>query len=147
MIVVDVSVFAKLFIDEPDHARAEALFSHALETDLPLAAPSLLLYEALSIGLRHGVPFIEISKLLSRLRLAGLDLAEPTESELLLAERIATTGKSAGYPGLQDSIYHAMAIERGGTFVTADARHVTRAGQYGHVLLLADWRPGLIPPA
>lgn len=143
MIVVDVSVFAKLFLDEPDRGQAEALFSHALETDLPLIAPGLLLYEALSVGIRYSVPFGAISGLLSRLRMAGLELAEPTEEELLVAERIATTGsKSAGYPGLQDSVYHAMAIERGGTFVTADTRHVAKAGEYGHVSLLADWRPG-----
>jgi predicted nucleic acid-binding protein len=143
MIVVDVSVFAKLFLDEPDHGSAETLFSHALETELPLVAPSLLLYEALSIALRHGVPFGKVVELLGRLRTAGLEISEPDEIDLLLAERITTTGnKAAGYPGLQDSIYHAMAIQRGGTFVTADARHVAKAGQFGHVTLLADWRPG-----
>ncbi|MDQ6436980.1 type II toxin-antitoxin system VapC family toxin [Mesorhizobium sp. LHD-90] len=143
MIVVDVSVFAKLFLDEPDHDQAEALFSHALEAELPLVAPSLLLYEALSIGLRHGVPFEAIMGLLGRLRVARLEISEPAESDLLLAERIATTGnKAAGYAGSQDSIYHAMAIQRGGMFVTADARHVAKAGHFGHVTLLADWRPG-----
>lgn len=142
MIVVDVSVFAKLFLDEPDRESAEALFSHALETELPLAAPSLLLYEALSIGLRHGVPFDAIMGLLGRLRSAGLEISEPGESDLLLAERIATAGnKAAGYPGLQDSIYHAMAIQREGMFVTADSRHVAKAGQFGHVTLLSEWRP------
>jgi predicted nucleic acid-binding protein len=142
MIVVDASVFAKLFLDELDHDQAEALFSHALETELPLVAPSLLLYESLSIGLRHGVPFEEITGLLGRLRIARLEISEPDESELFLAEHIATTGnKAAGYPGLQDSIYHATAIQRDGLFVTADARHVAKAGQFGHVTLLADWKP------
>ncbi|WP_442581076.1 type II toxin-antitoxin system VapC family toxin [Mesorhizobium sp. ASY16-5R] len=142
MIVVDVSVFAKLFLDEPDHDQAEALFAHALEAELSLVAPSLLLYEALSIALRHGVPFDKVMELLGRLRIAGLEIAQPDESDILLAESITTTGtKTAGYPGLQDSIYHALAIQRGGKFVTADARHVAKAGQFGHVMLLADWKP------
>lgn len=57
MIVVDASVFAKLFLDEPDRPEAEALFAHVAERDVELVAPSLIVYEALPIGLRHAVPF------------------------------------------------------------------------------------------
>lgn len=143
MIVVDASVFAKLFLDEADRPEAEALFAYVAEHDLILVAPTLMVYEALSIGLRHDVPFKSILGLLESARAIGLQILEPSAGELTVAERIATTGnKGAGYPALQDSIYHAMAIERGGTFVTADRRHVTKAGKFGNVSLLADWKPG-----
>lgn len=143
MIVVDASVFAKLFLDEPDRPEAEALFAYVAEHDVELVAPTLIVYEALSIGLRHTVPFKSILELLESARTIGLDVVEPSAHELVAAERIATTGsRGAGYPALQDSIYHAMAIERGGTFVTADRRHVAKAAQFGNVSLLASWRPG-----
>jgi hypothetical protein len=57
----------------------------------------------------------------------------------LRAEKIDTTGHAkSGYPALNDSIYHAMAIERGGVFVTADRRHFAKSKQFGSVVLLAD---------
>jgi len=34
-----------------------------------------------------------------------------------------------------------MAIERGGTFVTADRKHVEKTRAFGSVQLLSDWRP------
>jgi len=143
MIVLDVSVFAKLFLDESDHAEAEALFTYVTEHDIAFIAPTLIVYEALSIGLRHDVPFQSILSLLESARAAGLQILEPGIEELMTAERSATAGnKAAGYPSLQDSIYHAMAIERGGMFITADRRHVTKAGTFGNVTLLADWKPG-----
>ena len=40
-----------------------------------------------------------------------------------------------------DAAYHALAISRGGTMVTADRRYVARAASAGHLALLADW-PG-----
>ncbi len=47
-----------------------------------------------------------------------------------------------GYPTLFDSIYHAMALERGGVFVTADRKHVDRTRSFGGVMLLSEWAGG-----
>jgi predicted nucleic acid-binding protein len=143
VIVIDASIFGKLFLAEDDSASAGALVSHALESGEEMVAPTALLYESLSIALRHGVPFKTVLTLLDHLRAVGLAIGEPSEAELLTAERITTTGHSkTGYPALNDSIFHAMAIERDGVFVTADRRHVAKAKQFGSVVLLADWRPG-----
>lgn len=43
-----------------------------------------------------------------------------------------------------DAAYHALAIVRGGTMLTADRRYVRKAERAGHLRLLDDWRP---PPA
>jgi hypothetical protein len=40
-----------------------------------------------------------------------------------------------------DSIYQAIAVERRATFVTAGAKHLARPRPFGHITLLADWRP------
>jgi predicted nucleic acid-binding protein len=142
MIILDASVFAKLLLQEPDRSKALSLIEHAIASREGLIAPSLFIYELLSIALRHDVPFADALGLLDRLRASALAVEEPTSDELVRAEDIATTGHAkSGYPALGDSIYHAMAIERRGTFVTADQRHFAKAKQFGHVVLLADWQP------
>lgn len=139
MIVVDASVFNKLFLSEPDRSEAVVLFRQCIESGRPLLAPSLILYEALSVALHYDVPFEVVHDLFSTQRAAGMRLIEPNRSMLLIARRIAGDGsRQAGYPSLQDSIYHAVAIELGGVFVTADRRHVVRAQKHGHIALLSD---------
>ena len=140
MIVIDASVFGKLILDEPDSAEAQALVAYGL-AEGGLIAPSLLLYETLSIALCKGVSFRAAYDLLQTIRDAGLELFEPTAGEIMKAEEMATTGtKAAGYPDFADSIYHAMAISRGGVFVTADRRHTAKTSTFGSIVLLADWR-------
>ncbi len=139
MIVVDASVFNKLFLNEPDTPEAVALFRHALETGRDIIAPTLLLFEALSVALHYGVSFEAVHDLLSAQRSAGMRLLEPDRATILNAHKIATDGSpKSGYPSLQDAIYHAMAIELDAVFVTADRRHVSKAGHFGHIALLAD---------
>jgi predicted nucleic acid-binding protein len=38
-----------------------------------------------------------------------------------------------------DAVYHAIALERRGTLVTADAAYLKRAGKLGRAVLLADF--------
>jgi predicted nucleic acid-binding protein len=142
MIIPDASVIGKLFLSEEDSPAAEALVQHALANDLGLIAPAVLIYEVLSIAVRHSVPFGYVLDIFDSLKRGGLDLREPTRAELITAEKITTTGQAkSGYPALNDSIFHAMAIERGGVFVTADKRHFAKTKHFGSVVLLADWRP------
>jgi predicted nucleic acid-binding protein len=142
MIVIDVSVFVKLFLPEEDQDQAHRLFEHAVTNALPLVAPTILFYEAASVALRYGVAFDLIFELIERLVAGGLRLVHPNPEDMRRTHAIATAGHAkSGYPELADSIYHAMAIERRGIFVTADQRHVAKTKQFGSVVLLADWRP------
>jgi predicted nucleic acid-binding protein len=144
MIVVDASVFNKLFLDEIDKEDALALFRYSLENDVQLVAPNLLFYESLSAALHYEIPFEIVYQTLTVQRAAGMRLIEPSFATLRLAQKMASEGnKKIGYPSLQDSIYHAMAIELEGVFVTADQRHVAKCGHFGHVALLSEktgWR-------
>jgi predicted nucleic acid-binding protein len=140
LIVIDASVFVKLFKTEDDSAAARALIDHVVVDEAPSLAPSIVLYETLSAALHIGHSFDKVGTLFEQLRTFGLVIREPTKDELMLAERIATTkAPTGGYPTLFDSIYHAMAIVRGATFITADERHMMKAGHFGSVALLADW--------
>lgn len=141
-LILDASILAKLFRDEPDSPAAEAVLVHCARHRLVHKAPSLALYEVLSVALHYGVPFDIPVQIIADLGKAGFELVEPGAEELRKAESIATTKSQAyGFPELKDSIYHAMAIVRGGVFLTADNRHFQRTKTLGNIQLLADWRP------
>jgi predicted nucleic acid-binding protein len=142
MLVLDASVLVKLFRDEPDSAVAYSLVKHCADKQVAFLSPGLALYELLSVALHYEVSFTVPIELVKRLRQTGFRLVEPSAREILKAEQIARANSpSHGFPQLKDSIYHAMAVERGATFVTADAKHLARTRSFGHITLLADWRP------
>lgn len=142
MIVVDASVLVKLFKQhETDSGIAKSLAEGIARGEVRAAAPDLILYECLSAALHIGVDFLVVRQLFDGLASCGMQLMGPNAEDLALSQRIATTeARSGGYPTLFDSIYHAIAINRGGTFVTADGRHVSKAAGFGHVMLLAEWK-------
>jgi len=143
MLVLDASVLVKLFRAEDDSSTARELVRTGITRGTGLLAPNLILYEMLSVALHYEMSFEIPLMLLADMRDAGFMLVEPSVNELLRAQQIATSRhEGRRSPGLEDSIYHAIAIERGGTFVTADSRHVERTAHFGHVTLLADWQPG-----
>ena len=143
MIVVDASVFVKLFKEEEDSALARSFVDRMVELGEGYLAPSMVLYESFSAALHVELPLSEVGLLFNGFREFGLTIDDPTPEELALAEKIArTSAPGGGYPTLFDSIYHAMAIERRAVFVTADERHFRKAEQFGSVLLLSSWRPG-----
>jgi len=58
----------------------------------------------------------------------------------VLAEWISKTGHAnSGYPAMYDSIYHAIAIEASGVFITADRKHYSKANSFGSICLLENW--------
>ncbi|MCR9121936.1 MAG: type II toxin-antitoxin system VapC family toxin [Phyllobacteriaceae bacterium] len=136
MIVADASVFNKLFLEEPDRALSVALFDTALRDGIALAAPDLIVHEALSVALHYGVPSHVIFDLLEPLADAGMRLIRPTRA---IGERAFAIARGEGRPSLQDSTYHAVALVEGGTFVTADERHFRKTRHLGAIMLLRDW--------
>ena len=141
MLVLDASILIKLFHEEIDSPVARAAGEEAGEHRISLLSPSIALYEILSVALHHELPFEMPLQLIAALQRTGFQLVEPTPQELLKAEIIATTkSTSPGYPQLQDSVYHAMAILRGATFLTADRKHADRTRRFGSIKLLSEWR-------
>jgi len=142
--VIDASVFNKLFLKEADSYQARGLFRHSIVNDIKLIAPGLLLYESLSVALHYGIEFSVVHKLLMLQRAAGMRLIEPSISTLETAHKIARYGdRKSGYPALQDSVYHALAIKKKAVFVTADRRHFLKARRFGYIEMLGKLAPKL----
>lgn len=144
MIVIDASVIVKLFHSETDsHLAHDAVLAIAA-SGADFGSPGIVTYEVLAVALHYDVPFEIPLQLFGRMKAAGFQLIEPTDDELILGGQIAATRpKSHGYPELKDSIYHAVAIMRGGAFLTADDTHITKTREFGSAVPLSEWRAAL----
>ena len=73
-------------------------------------------------------------------------MVEPTRGHWAVAQKISENGNlKSGYPAMYDSVYHAMAIEGRGNFITADKKHYVKAQSFGSIYLLEDWKEPLEP--
>lgn len=139
-VVIDASVFNKLFLQEDDTPTAVDFIKSVVNADTPMLAPNLLRLEMCKTALHFGVDFSVPLAILNAHIAAGLALIEPADEIWRTAQKICRTGnKKAGFPTLDDSLYHALAIHADGTFVTADRRHLAKARKFGHVTLLSQW--------
>lgn len=140
MIVVDANVIGKLILEEGDSDVARAFVAAVATGGHRICAPTLLKLEVFAIALHHGIDFDIPAALLQHLEDAVLTLVEPSPLLWQRAYEMARSGHpKSGHPSLQDSLYHCLAIEIGGTFLTADRRHVAKTAALGHVALLPDW--------
>ena len=139
-LVIDASVFGKLFLKEPDSQTAQAFLQAAIQTKASLLAPNLLRFEMCGMALHHGIPFAVPLEILDAHIGIGLTLIDPSNDIWSTAETMSRDGhKKSGFPSLEDSLYHALAIHAEGTFITADMRHLAKTQQYGHALALERW--------
>jgi predicted nucleic acid-binding protein len=139
VIVLDASILIKLFKTEDDSELARRLVRKLMTDQVAAGTPTLARYETLGAALHIGYGFHHVTGMFEQLQSAGFSLIEPESADLLRAETISTTpAPPGGYPGLFDSIYHAIALERGGVFVTADRRHIAKAGHFGSIHHLSE---------
>ena len=139
-VVIDASVFNKLFLAEEDSDQAKKFVGSVFTADRTMLAPTLLRLEVCKTALHFGLDFSVPFDLLKAHIDAGLVLIDPSDEIWQTAWEIARTGhKKTGYPALEDSLYHALAIHADGMFVTADRRHMAETKSFGHVVLLSEW--------
>ncbi len=137
--IVDANVYNKLFLAEPDSPDAFSFFRHLISGSLPWFEPPILQFEMLHSALHYSQPFAIPLGILDNHLATGMAFIEPWREVWLVAEEISQTGHAkSGYPSLADSLYHALAIQMEGTFVTADRRHYTKAESFGHICMLPD---------
>jgi predicted nucleic acid-binding protein len=146
MIVLDANIFAKLFVAEHDSASAKALMYAIQGAAVPVSLPGLFTYEIVQIGRYHNLDTDHVLDLLHSQFLSNWQMVEPARTHWKVAQKISQKGHAkSGYPAMYDSIYHALAIEGNGAFITADKKHYEKAKSFGHIYLLEDWKAPLEP--
>ena len=138
-LIVDANIIGKLFLQEDDHDTAREFFKALAGSKISAFAPNLLTLEVYALGIHYGLDVSVPRNALDKLS-AVITLLEPNEAIWERAYEMAQSGHpKSGFPSLQDSIYHALAIETGGTFITADKKHIAKAKDFGHIAELLDW--------
>lgn len=136
IVVIDASVIVKWFLPdpsrEPDSDRAlavlEGVRSGALEPEQP---PHWL---------------AEVAAVITRLepKIAGKAIALLDAMEFSVVADVGIYQRAAILAArlnqrLFDTLYHAVALERNATLISADARYYRRARHLGKIAYLGDW--------
>lgn len=141
VIVPDANLFVKVLYAEVNTEQTKAFFKACYAANCLLLAPQLLTYEVVKVTHQYSQNVTKALELLGVYESHCLTLKKPEPAEWLrAAEIIDTAHPKSGFPSMYDAIYHAMAIENGGVFITADRRHYEKTKQIGHIALLSDWR-------
>lgn len=137
LVVPDASVLLKWVLrstDEDDQDRALALRDAWLAGSCEIVVPTLWAFEVGNVvGLKHP-------STAEALLNAMIDLRMPEEHPATYTAQIFRLMRDH-HVTCYDAAYHALAIVRGGTMLTADRRYARKAAGAGHVVLLDEWRP------
>jgi predicted nucleic acid-binding protein len=136
IVVPDASVILTWVLppaQEDDQSQAVELLRAAEKGRVLLKAPALWLYETGNL-LGRTVPE-HAADIMQDLLGIGLDDETPVDQWIDAALELMRTCQVT----FCDAAYHALAISEKGTFVTADARYVSRAQRKGSVKLLSEW--------
>lgn len=142
LVVPDASVLLKWVLrsdDEEGQDRARDLKTSWLAGGCQIIVPTLWVFEVGNIlGLKHTAAADSLLR-------AMIDLRMPEESPAAYSPLIFRLMRDYDVT-CYDAAYHALAVHRGGTMLTADRRYARKAAGAGHVRLLDDWRAPLVRP-
>lgn len=135
-LVVHASVAVKwIFPDpviEPGADRAVALLTSIKNGGIEVVQPPHWLLEVIAV----------VTRLNPAASMQAIGLLEALE--LSVCDDVGILRRAARLAGelqhhLFDTLYHAVALERGATLVTADQRYASKAGALGHIVLLDEF--------
>ena len=137
LMVPDASVLLKWVLrsdEEEDGDRALELKAAWLAGACQIVVPTLWVFEVGNVlGLKQAATADALLRAMIDLQLPEAPPASyATQMVRLMREYHVTC---------YDAAYHALAVHRGGTMLTADRRYVRKAARAGHVRVLHDWRP------
>jgi len=133
--VIDASVILKWVFDAPgedDRDTALVLLNSWVEGKCEFILPSLWLYEVGNI-IGRKIPE-QAGASMEMLMEYRMEEAAMTAAIAARALSIMTDFGVTFY----DAVYHAVALEKKATLVTADAAYLQKAGKLGNAVLLAD---------
>lgn len=140
-IVPDSNIFIKLLLQEPDSAEAIEFVQKCATDGVKLFVPEHFVYEIANVCVHYERPVEDALTLVEQHQQAGLQVIMPSKKVWLEAEKICQSGHiKSGFPSLYDAIYHALAVEVGAVFVTADTRHIAKSSRRGALCALSNWK-------
>ena len=139
-IILDASVAVKILHEEQDTKIAQEFLEACTKNNTRVFVPEHFLYELINVCQKLDIEVSNALKFFGAMKGSILTAVTPDNDMWLLAEKIAKEGHpKSGFPSIYDSIYHALAIESKGVFVTADRRHFAKTEKLSHISLLSDW--------
>ncbi|MFN8487219.1 MAG: type II toxin-antitoxin system VapC family toxin [Caldilineaceae bacterium] len=138
-LVIDSSVVIKWFVPEPYSSEAQLILNQFQQGTLDLLSPDLLYAEIGNILWKkqrtQGLPANAATAILQQFRAIPFAIT-PCADLLDSAYRLAITHQRTVY----DSLYLALSLREGCTFVTADERLVNAlTPHFPNVVWLANW--------
>lgn len=135
VVAPDASVLLKWVLestDEENRDRALNLREAWLSGQCEIVLPSLWFFEVGNIvGMKHPSGAAGLMQKLTRYGFEEEPYHYIHEKAFELMKKYKVT--------FYDAAYHAVAINHGGVFVTADDLYVRKTARAGHIQLLADW--------
>ena len=124
-VVVDSNIFIKIFKEEADSKQAKEQLTYLLENQISIVAPQLLITETIDVCLYQKVASASTLHDFFEALIVDHILTPSISKEVLkiACEMVDYGHTKSGYPTINDSLYHAYAIELGTKFITADGRH------------------------
>ena len=142
--VPDANVFLEYIYDRPLRNRSKQILQDAILNKIQILVPGLLLDEITEVlcGNLNNLEEIEwhLRYLETLAKQEVLTIVIPNSAVRMKAIEIARTGNSkSGYPGITDSLYHALAILNDAVFITNDKKHIKKVKAYGHIQQLSQY--------
>lgn len=139
-LVVDSSVFIKIFIEEHDSVIARKLISQVNKSDSFIIIPSIFEYEIISAIKRSKLPFEFLYPIIKDQIKASFKIINLEEKIIRKAFEISNIGNiKSGFPSFYDAVYHALAIINNCDFITADKKYYDKTKNCGHICLLENY--------
>ena len=136
-VVLDSSVFCKLFLQENDRQQAVDLVTALIERNYKVIAPTLFLYEVLAIAKMSSFSVLTAYELIAEFQKTQLELVSLDRTYIEKTIEICETGhKKSGFPSFYDASYHALAINQDCSFITADKKHFSKTSQLGYTAVV-----------
>ena len=134
--ILDASVILKWFLPETeDHENASKVRSDYLSSDIVATIPHYAYAEIMNI-LKNKLSREEALSAFSFLLMYTLkDYPITLELASVAVELMEK------FPGVSfyDAGYHALALQHGGTFITADKKYYEKTKKRGHIMLLKQY--------
>ena len=144
--VIDTSVVVKFFFEEEFRDIAQDVLLKANQKKIKLLAPPLLSLEIINVFIKKGLSLGEIENALSVFReqvKAKVITIIPSNTKLIskAIEIAKTETKEKSHASFYDSVFHALALLKSCSFLTADKKHYNKTqNPIGSIVLLEDFK-------